>query len=213
MLGEFIFQSDVYKVKTILDTITPQEHRINFQSLKEAQFFFDRAARDNFTREELLEAAQWLRPSTCRPPANCPTPTEEALLDELCLQVFKGDLVLVIIKPKTKLVFKPCCVNAMKQIERIVDNTKLIGPVLCIAEAVQILASHARAPAVVSALSSAYNATQTKWELLAEAMLSLSKIQREAVYKIAEDQYFKHGEKEMNRELGKYWKGIMDAAQ
>lgn len=94
MLGEFIFQNNVYKVKTTLDPISPQDHPIKFQSLKEAQFFFGRAERDPFTREELLEAAQWLRPSTCRPPANCPKPTEEALLDELCLQVFKGDLIL-----------------------------------------------------------------------------------------------------------------------
>jgi hypothetical protein len=98
MLGEFIFQGDVYNVKTTLDTITQQDHQIKFQSLKEAQFFFGRAASDPFTREDLIEVAQWLRPSTCRPRANCPAPTEEALLDELCLQVFKGDLILVIIK-------------------------------------------------------------------------------------------------------------------
>lgn len=98
MLGEFIFQGDVYEVKTTLDTIKPQDHRIKFQSLKEAQFFFVRAASAPFTREELIEVAQWLRPTTCRPRANCSAPTDEALLDALCLQVFKGDLILVVIK-------------------------------------------------------------------------------------------------------------------
>jgi hypothetical protein len=213
MLGEFIFQGDVYEIKTTLDTTTPQDHLIKFKSLKEAQFFFSRAASDPFTREELLEVAQWLRPTICRAPANCPRPTEEALLDELCLQVFKGDLILVIIKLVAQLTFKTCCVDSMKRIERIVDNTKLIGPLLCIAEAFQILASHTKAPALISALSSAYNAKQTNWTLLAEAMLSLSALQRQSIFEIAKYEVYEHNEREMNRELGKYWKGIMDAAE
>ena len=98
MFGEFIFQGNVYEIKTTLDPIKPQDHQIKFQSLKEAQFFFSRAVNDPSTHEELLEVAQWLRPTICRPPANCPRPTAEALLDELCRQVFKGDLILVQIK-------------------------------------------------------------------------------------------------------------------
>jgi hypothetical protein len=48
--------------------------------------------------------------------------------------------------------------------------------------------------------------------VLAEATLSLSETQRKSILKIAQIEYFKHNEKEMNRVLGKYWKGIMDAA-
>jgi hypothetical protein len=102
----------------------------------------------------------------------------------------------------------------MKHIERIVDNTKLIGPVLLIAEVVMIFASHTRTPGLISALSAAYNtAIQTDWKMLAEAMASLSLIQRESIFRTAEIEYQKHYEKEMNRELGKYWKGIKDAAE
>lgn len=98
-------------------------------------------------------------------------------------------------------------------IERIVENNKLIGPLLCIAQAYQIMGAHPRTPELISALSTAYNAAQANWKLLAGAMASLSGIQREAIFRISGIEYHKHFEKEMNRELGKYWKGIKDAAE
>lgn len=121
----------------------------------------------------------------------------------LCLMVYedglRGDYRLVELEaPKPTLKFKKCCIDSMKHIERIVDNTKLLGPVLLIAEVVMIFTSHTRTPDLIGELSAAYNATQTNWELLAEAMLSLSKVQRESIFKIAQDEYFRHNEKEMN---------------
>lgn len=219
MLGEFVHESRIYCIKSILDPVTPDEHEIKFKSLQEAEHFFAYVASNPFSREELLEVAKWLRPTSCRPPRNCPKPTEQELLDILCLMVYKdglrGDFRLVELKaPKpSTLKFEKCCIDSMKQIELIIDNTKLLGPVLCIAQAYEIIASHARTPALISALSASYNTTQTNWKLLAEAMLSLSEIQRKSIFKIAQNEYFKHNEKKMNRELGKYWKGIMNAAE
>jgi hypothetical protein len=216
MLGEFVHQARIYCIKSVLDPVTPDEHEIKFKNLKDAKHFFAYVASDPFSREELLEVAQWLRPTSCRPRKNCPKPTEQELLDMLCLVVcedgIRGDYRLVELKPpKPALKFEECCVGSIKHIERIVDNTRLLGPVLCIAQAVQILASHTRTPDIISTLSAAYNATQTNWEMLAGAMASLSDVQRKSIIKIAQNEFFKHNEKEMNRELGKYWKGIMDA--
>jgi hypothetical protein len=200
-----------------MDPVTPDEKEIKFNSLKDAKHFFEYVASDPFSREELLEVAQWLRPTSCRPRKNCPKPTEDELLNMLCLMVYedglRGDYRLVELKaPKPTLKFKECCVGSMNQIKLIVKSTKLIGPVLCIAQVYEILASHTRTPHLISALSAAYNETQTNWELLAGAMASLSDVKRKSIFKIAQNEFFNHNEKEMNRELGKYWKGIMDAA-
>jgi hypothetical protein len=219
MLGEFVHESRVYCIKSVLDPVTLDEKKINFKSLEDAKNFFAYVASNPFSREELLEVTKWLRPAPCRPPKNCPKPTEQELLEMLCLMVYedglRGDYRLVELEaPKPTLKFEECCIDSMKHIERIVDNTKLIGPVLLIAEVVMIFASHTRTPGLISALSAAYNTTmQTDWKLLAEAMLSLSETQRKSIFTIAQDEYFRHNEKEMNRELGKYWKGIMDAAK
>lgn len=218
MLGEFVHQGRIYCIKSVLDSATPDEHEIKFKSLKDAKNFFAHVASDSFSREELLEVAKWLRPTSCRPRINCPKPTENELLDMLCLMVYedgsRGDYRLVeLIAPKPTLKFEECCVKAMKHIESLVDNTKLLGPVLCIAQVYQIMASHTGTPQLIAALSAAYNATQTNWELLAGAMASLSVVQRQSIFQEAQNEYIKHYEKEMNRELGKYWKGIMDAAE
>jgi hypothetical protein len=218
MLGEFVHESRVYCIKSVLDPVTLDEKKINFKSLEDAKNFFAYVASNPFSREELLEVTKWLRPAPCRPPKNCPKPTEQELLEMLCLMVYedglRGDYRLVELEaPKPTLKFEECCIRSMKHIERIVDNTKLIGPVLLIAEVVMIFASHTGTPGLISALSAAYNtAIQTDWKMLAEAMASLSQIQRKSIFKTAEIEYQKHYEAEMNRVLGKYWKGIMDAA-
>jgi hypothetical protein len=92
MLGEFVHQGKIYCIKSVLDPVTPDEHEIKFKSLKDAKNFFAHVESDSFSREELLEVAQWLRPTSCRPPANCPKPTEQELLDALCLYVYEEGL-------------------------------------------------------------------------------------------------------------------------
>jgi hypothetical protein len=103
MLGEFVHKSRIYCIKSILDPVTPDEKEIKFKSLKDAQQFFEYVSSDPFSREELLEVAQWLRPTSCRPPKNCPKPSEQELLDMLCKMVYKnslrGDFRLVELKP------------------------------------------------------------------------------------------------------------------
>ena len=218
MLGEFVHKSRIYCIKSILDPVTADEKKIIFKSLKDAQHFFAYVSSDPFAREEVLEVAQWLRPNNCRAPYPCPKPSEQELLELLCTMVYEGGLTgdfrLVELKPpQHALKFEECCIESMKQIERRVEHTKLVGPLLCIAQAYEIMATHPRTPELISALSTAYNAAQTNWELFARALLSVLNIKRQAISKVAQVEYFKHNEVEMNRELGKYWKGIMDASK
>ena len=102
MLGEFVHQGKIFCIKSVLDPVTPDEHEIKFKSLKDAKSFFALVESDSFSREELLEVAQWLLPTSCRPRINCPKPTEQELLDILCLYVFenglRGDYRLVELK-------------------------------------------------------------------------------------------------------------------
>jgi hypothetical protein len=217
MLGEFVYQTRVYCIKSILDPKTPDEHKIKFKYLNDAKHFFGLVASDKSAREELLEVAQWLHPTSCRPPKNCPKPTGQELLDLLCLYVYenglKGDYRLVELKPPTPtLKFEKCCVESIKSIDIIVDNSKLIGSLLCIAQVHSTMASHTRLPALASALSAAYNAKDSDWKKVADAMASLSDVKRQSIYDITRYEYHKHHEVENNRELGKYWKGVMDAA-
>jgi hypothetical protein len=135
----------------------------------------------------------------------------------LCLMVYedglRGDYRLVELEaPKPTLEFEKCCVKSMKQIEHVVDNTKLLGPLLCIAQVVQIFASHTRTPGLVSELSAAYNtAIQTDFKLLAEAMLSLSIVERKSIYNIAAYEVRRHIE-DNKHELRSYWERIRDAS-
>lgn len=217
MLGEFVHESRIYCIKSVLDPVTPDEKKISFKSLKDAKNFFAYVASNPFSREELLEVAKWLRPTSCRPPKNCPKPSEQEFLDMLCLMVYedglRGDYRLVELEaPKSALKFEKCCINSMKQIERVVDNTKLLGPVLCIAQVVQIFASHTRTSGLVSALSAAYNTSiPTDWKLLAEAMLSLSIVERKAINNIAGYEVKRHIE-DNKHELRSYWERIHDAS-
>lgn len=89
MLGEFVHESRIYCIKSVLDPVTPDEKKINFKSLEDAKNFFAYVASNPFSREELLEVTKWLRPTSCRPPKNCPKPTEQELLDMLCLMVYE----------------------------------------------------------------------------------------------------------------------------
>lgn len=80
MLGEFIHQGNVYNIRTELDKPSQDEKPIKFQSIKEAQSFFAYAMLDALTRKEILDVAKWLKPTTCRPPANCPKPGDQELI-------------------------------------------------------------------------------------------------------------------------------------
>jgi hypothetical protein len=182
---------------------------------KNAKNFFAYVASDPPAREELLEVAQWLHPTSCRPPKNCPKPTGQELLDLLCLYVYenglKGDYRLVELKPPTPaLKFEECCVKSMKSIDIIVDNSKLIGPLLCIAQVHSTMASHTRLPALAGALSSAYNAQDSDWKKLADAMLSLSGTKRRSIHDIAGIEVVLHI-KDNKRDLRAYWERIFDA--
>jgi len=176
MLQEFIHDHKVYAIRRGIDVGSSfDETVVVFRSLNSAQAFFRSAAQNRLAREDLLKVAKSLQPTFCRPPRNCPTPTSQELLDQLCLRVYQGDLILVEIKPgKPDLVFEECCIESLKKITAVDDSKKIIGIAVCIAEVHEIFASHTRLPSLISALSSAYNYKETDWDKLAKAMLSLN---------------------------------------
>ncbi|MCP3931047.1 MAG: hypothetical protein GY705_18345 [Bacteroidetes bacterium] len=77
------------------------EEIIKFKSLEKTQAFFARVTQKNsIVRKHILIIAKRMRPTSCRPPKNCIEPTEQELMDELCMRVYKGELQLVEINPK-----------------------------------------------------------------------------------------------------------------
>lgn len=215
MLGEFVHESRIYCIKSVLDQVSSDEKKINFKSLEDAKNFFAYVASNPFSREELLAVAKWLRPTSCRPPENCPKPSEQELLDMLCLMVYKdglrGDYRLVELEaPPQALTFEECCVDTLRYIKARIKNTKVAGIILCIAQVHSIFASHTRTQTLISTLSAAYNTKQTNWKSLAEAMGSLKTKERKDIYNAAGLETIRHIE-DNNQELRAYWERIHDA--
>ncbi len=219
MLGEFLYRTKVYCIKSILDPVTPDEKEIKFESLKDAKQFFAYVASDPFAREELYEIAQWMRPTSCRPPRNCPQLTNQELVDLLCTRIYEGGLdgdrrlvELVAPKPKPEYLFEKCCVESIKRIDHIVDNAKLSGKLLCIVTVHNIFRSHRKLSTLISLLSTARSATDAStYEDLATEMLSLKKVTRKSIYDLAWKEELSHI-KNNNSELREYWKRIKDAS-
>jgi hypothetical protein len=160
MLGEFVHKPRIYCIKSVLDPVTPNEKEIRFKSLKDAKHFFSYVSSDPFSRKELLEAAQWLRLTLCRPPKRCPKPIEQELLDMLCLMVYedgiKGEYRLVELKsPKPTLKLERCCIKAKDAIGVILKNANILDKALLGGKLLTIFTSNSRGASIVSAASTA----------------------------------------------------------
>ena len=160
MIQEFIFNFKVYAIKRSIEELNPYESFILFGNLDTAQAFFHAAGNVPSVREDLLKIARRLLNPTWKSSTKNATQTDQMVLGKLCAEVFSGDLILVEIKPpKSSLRFEECCVHSMKEIDNVIGNSKLLGVVLCIGQVNGIFASHPKLPAVIGALSSAYQAT------------------------------------------------------
>ena len=218
MLGEFVHKSRIYCIKSILDPVTPDETEIKFKSMQDAKHFFAYVASDPFSREELLEVVQWLRPKSCRPRINCSKPTEDELLDMLCLMVYedglRGDFRLVELKaPKSTLKLEKCCIKAKDAIGVILKNANILDKALLGGKLLTIFTSNSRGANIVSATSTAVaiigvdigNINSKEWEILAEAIIAVPKASRREAFKIAEEEGIRH-EFDNKRELANFWK-------
>ncbi|MGD9365699.1 MAG: hypothetical protein PVH87_08400 [Desulfobacteraceae bacterium] len=210
MLGEFIHQGNVYNIRTELDKPSQDEKPIKLQSIKEAQSFFAYAMLDPLTRKEILDVAKWLKPTTCRPPANCPKPSDQELINLLVLRVYEGDLRLFIYKPDTPIWFQDCCKQAIMDINHLLKGEKILDKALLASKLVLILFYPPGAPPIASLLSTAVNFTTTDWELLARAIASVPDVTRKSVYDIADLEAYNHL-KDKKRNLQLYWEGVKDA--
>ncbi len=224
MLGEFVYRTRVYCIKSTLDPVTPDEKNLNFNSLKEARQFFAYAASDPFVREELYEIAQWMRPTSCRPPKNCPQLTNQELVELLCKSVYEsglnGNLRLVELvppEPKPEFLFEECCVDSLRQISVAINNSEVSSVFLCIAQVNAIFQSHTRVPNLISMLSSAFQASgktrfAVNWPAFIKATESFPNVTRISIKKVAEYETYKHI-KSNNIGLRKYWERIYDATK
>jgi hypothetical protein len=212
MLHEFIYDYKVYAVVKAEQYFNSTNHNRDavevFKTLNEAQSFFRKVAQDPISHDDILSVAKWVQPAYCRPAKNSTKPDEQELMNLLSLRVFNGAYLLIEIKPPIK--FEECCADSLKQIDSLIGNGKIATIVTCIAEVHSLLSSHTRLPAVAGMLSSAYNNSQFDPKKYGNAIKGLNDSTRTAIKKIAELEYFKHGQKNNDQELGKYWKRIYD---
>ena len=211
MIQKFIFNFKVYAIKLSIEEINPDESVVFFKNLNTAQAFFHAAGKVPSVSDDLLKIAYRILNPAWNSSTKNTNQTDQMVLEKLCAEVFSGDLILVEIRPpKSSLRFEECCVHSMKEIDKVIGNSRLLGVVLCIGQVNGIFASHPKLPAVIGALSSAYQATSQDWEEFARAVASVPTITKGSVRRIAYLEYQKHYIENSQQELGKYWKKIYE---
>jgi hypothetical protein len=215
MQQEFIFEDKVYRIRSQLDLTSPNEEPILFRDLASAQAFFRSVAKNRLACEDLLEAAKWLGISNPGIYNKKIPQTAQAVLEQLCLKLWRGDILLVEIKPF--IWFEKCCIKSLDSINVILKSSKALGNALLPSKLVLLLWYPLKAQPLVGIVSTAvgmYGIDPSKisandWQILAKSILDVPKITRERVSKIAEYETIKH-EFDNKRELQHFWKGIYD---
>lgn len=219
MLQEFMHDHKVYAVRNKVDFGSPfNEEVVLFRNLDRAQEFFRSAAQDPFARKDLLKVADRLKPTYCRPKKICPKSTDQEQIEQLCLRVFQGDLILVEIKPKPAVWLEDCCIKSKDAIGAILKNAKVLDKALLAGKILTIFVSNSRGSNLASIASTAVathgidisNINSKEWEILARAIMAVPIVARRKAFDIAGDERRKH-ELDNKRELEIFWKGVCDA--
>jgi hypothetical protein len=100
------------------------------------------AAQYPFARRDLLKVADRLKPIYCRLKKICPKPTDQELIEQLCLRVFQGDLILVKIKTKPAGWLEDCCIKYKDAIGAILKNAKVLDKALLAGKILTIFVSN-----------------------------------------------------------------------
>ena len=123
MLDEFSYGDKTYEIKSFLDQDYSDDQVVEFENITEIRKMFKSVIERNNAWAEVMGIVLFNNPYTCRPPKNCPEPTDEELLEQLCLQIFNGDLILIEKKIDClhpgdikDLRLDKCCVETIKEI-------------------------------------------------------------------------------------------------
>lgn len=95
MLNEFTYRGKNYCIKTSLEKDYKDNQIITFDSLDDVRAFFLTAVDDPAAWPVIMTIAKWNYPGICHPPANCMEPSEQDILNALCIQVYSGALTLI----------------------------------------------------------------------------------------------------------------------
>ena len=86
-----------------------------------------------------MTIAEWNYPLICRPPADCPEPTDQDYFDALCFQILSGYLILTEEKPGAPfpmeikdLHLQECCIHEIEKINSIIMNGKLLSAIFVV---------------------------------------------------------------------------------
>ncbi len=109
MLGEFRYNDKIYSIKNSMQSKISIEHRVPFTSLEEIQDFISKVTQTPNGQKEILHIIKWSELTYCRPPKNCPKPSDQELLNLLCLNIINNKMHLYEVKPVLKGVFFGNC--------------------------------------------------------------------------------------------------------
>ncbi len=109
MLGEFRYNDKIYSIKNSMQSKISIAHRVPFTSLEEIQDFISKVTQTPNGQKEILHIIKWSELTYCRPPKNCPKPSDQELLNLLCLNIYNKKIHLYEVKSVLKGVFFGNC--------------------------------------------------------------------------------------------------------
>jgi hypothetical protein len=107
MLGEFVHAGMRYIIKNRTEPVAEDEWPFEFETFKDAQFFFQGAVGSKFSRNEMLEIAAFFLPFACQQDDGSSEEIQEQQLQLLVQELLEGSLVLLCKKRYQKWPIKP----------------------------------------------------------------------------------------------------------
>ncbi len=125
---------------------------------------------------------------------------------------------MVEIKPIPTIWFEKCCLEALKKINGILKSGDFLGNILLPSKLFLLLAYPLGTPQIAGIVSTTvglYGIDPRKigaddWTLLAKDILAIPEFTRKSVFKVAQQETFKHL-KENKQGLRLFWEGVVDA--
>ncbi len=217
MLQEFIHDHKVYAIKKEIDIDASNEEVVLFRDLNSAQAFFRSIAKDPFACEDVLSVAKWIGISNPGSPKKQDRQSVQQILEQLCLKIYAGNLILVEIKPMPVIWLEECCIESIAVIKGKLKSSPVLDKALLVGKLATIFSSNSRGSSLASIASSAIathgidirDINSKEWEALARSIIDVPKITRKSIFKVAKQETFKHL-KENKQELRLFWEGVMD---
>lgn len=215
LLGEFIYKGVVYCIKTPSDKDYDDDEIIRFSRLEDIQAFFASASDDPAAWPVIMTIAKFFYPGICRPPANCPEPTDQDFLNALCLQIYKGPLKLIEVTPDREWVMRDlqlarCCVDMIKEINHIIISGDILFTVVFTLPLFQAFFFPPGYDKWAGLASTIYSISKEDWKSFGDESLNIPITTRKFAFKAAKEHALLH---ELNNDykLKIFWQGVMNA--